>query len=270
VREPLKVRAGETLGGVTHMKKRISQGAKLGFAVLPFCLALLPGCGAAVEGEDEGAVGEVNQELFSGLPDPVINPNPPDLASLTGSCRLRNSDGVIVREGEQDGGGESRSPTKYGTTYCAKSWVVDIHPNPIPKDADMNRVQWADPWKRNRAQCLGATLKVSVYSSAFDFTRGVSSDFPRYEGSVEAPLAWDAEKQVCKYAWINIYHRDADGNKPAVWGLMAYQGGNNTYEEGVLSDVAIRNYNGRSLRIIASALAPGGNSTQPLWIWSHY
>src|SRR5215216_6340681 len=111
------------------MKTRVGQGTKLGFAMLPLCLALLPGCGATAEAEAEP--GEVTANLFPFPDDPVINPNPIDLGSITGSCRLRNPDGVILREGEQNGGGESRSPTKYGTTYCQKSWVVDVQPNPI-------------------------------------------------------------------------------------------------------------------------------------------
>jgi len=252
------------------MKNRTTVGAKLGFAMLPLCLALLPGCGAAVEDENETEPGEAAQDIE--LPtDPVKSPNPPDLEALTGTCWMKKPDAVLTRIGEGSGsnraGGSVGTPTKYGTKYCAKSWVTELQPNPVQApQGDMNRVQWADPWKRTRSQCLGATLKLSVYSSAFDFKRGISTDLPpRFEGSLEAPLIWDDTNQECIYSYFNVFQRPADGTRAAYWVMdtmrMTHDQGNVEVEK-----LTIRNYNGRSLRLVASALAPGGNSTQPLWI----
>jgi len=250
------------------MKNQTIRGAKLAFAVLPLGLACLSGCSAAMEGEDESESGEVAENII-GLPqDPVRNPNPIDLDSLTGSCWMKAPDAVLTRIGETvRAGGTVWTPTKYGTTYCVRSWVTELQPNPVQApQGDMNRVEWADPWQRNRKQCLGATLKLTVYSSAFDFQRGISTDLmPRVEGSFEAPLIWDDAHQECIYSYFNVYQRPANGSRAAYWVMNTMQ---DTHDQGPV-EVArreIANYNGRSLRLVASALAPGGYSTQPLRI----
>ena len=75
--------------------------------------------------------------------------------------------------------------------------------SPLSKSFDQQGlfVEWADQWRRNERQCTGGTLKVDIWSSAF------GDLWLRREGSFEAPLRWDAQKQLCDYGYVELYHK---------------------------------------------------------------
>jgi len=216
------------------------QRSQLNLALVPLFTALLISCGAA-----EGDPGELAEELTPTLPaSPSIV-----------TCSYRDPDGVITQRGNTGPEEESRSPTKYGVSGCPKAWVVDALPPEVLGSSTI-RVRWSDMWARNQTQCEGATLKVSVYSWA----PGALSS--RFEGSMEAPLQWLGGH--CYYNDISVWFLRPTDFAAGSWSL--HKG---PIAEGVVNQ-PLRSLTGRTVRIVASALAPGGNSTQPLTVGTYY
>jgi hypothetical protein len=217
------------------MKNPIKR-SQLNLAVVPLFTALLASCGAA-----EGDVGQLEEELTPTLATPSIV-----------TCSYRDPDGVITQRGDTGPEEESRSPTKYGVSGCPKAWVVDALP-PAVVGSSAIRVEWSDMWERNQAQCEGATLKVSVYSSGL-------GGLPQSEGSMEAPLLWGAGH--CYYDDITVWFLRPDIFSVGTWSLR----------RGPVDGATrrLRSLTGKTVRVVASALAPGGYSTQPLTVVAAY
>jgi hypothetical protein len=215
----------------------------LGLTLLTLALGGLSACGV-----DEADTTEAEEGAL------VIQPGPGPTGPLppyAETCPARPADAALNSDRYAD---TVYSPTKYGTSSCPKAYVVDISPISKYSDHQVVFVFWGDQWARNEMQCTGGTLKVDFWSSAYQDL------WPRKEGSFEVPLKWDAQKQYCDYGFVELHHElfASPDYTEAWWAGINY---------GPLTNrdpTPIRFLNGRTIRVVASALSPGGGSTQPL------
>jgi hypothetical protein len=83
---------------------------------------------------------------------------------------------------------------------------------------------------------------------------------------VESRLRWrQCSLRHVVYTEIIVRH----ATNPERWLLESYQYSDFESDFAMTSQQVIRNWHARDLRLVASALAPGGNATQPLTVGSY-
>jgi hypothetical protein len=150
------------------------------------------------------------------------------------------------------------APTHYGTSGCPKAYVIDAAP-PATSIDEQTELDWSDPWDRSEVQCKGGKLKLVLMSKA------PGEVLARTDGTFEAPLRWDAGQQRCLYTRFSVQHHLV---RPGVydqetWKVLTLQQGTGSAPWLVIDSKSVANFNGRTLRFVASALTPAG-STQPM------
>ena len=211
------------------MKNQTPSIRRLSFALLTLALGGLSACGV-----DEADATEAEEGAL------VIPPGPTGpLIPISQTCQGQPADASMTGDMPL-----VYSPTKYGTAACPKAYVVDADPS-IWDANDTLVVTWADPWSRNERQCTGGTLKLDLWS------RGPGELWFRKDASVESPLKWFSAPGWCAYPQIFLFRGMNEAGEED-WNLHS------------VSKKLLRSLTGRSLRFVASALSPGGSSTQPL------
>jgi len=145
------------------------------------------------------------------------------------------------------------SPTTYDNPQCRKSRILGI-PGLAPAGLDV-AVQWTDPWRRNRAQCEGGSLTISIMSRSTAFP---ALAFYRSEGTYSMPLWWDGHS--CLYPTFNFW--DAGSRTLARWVYVDPWGRLVAPPDPSQSSFELKPYSfaGRDVRFAVQALTPAGST----------
>ena len=151
------------------------------------------------------------------------------------------------------------APTSYGTTGCPKAYVIDAAPSLLDPTSEQTELYWSDQWPRNEVQCTGGKLKLTLMSKA------PGEFLARTDGTFEAPLVWDPVRGECQYTMIRIQRRVPlpGSSDPETWKVLTLREKDAGGSFLVVTSKSVSNFNGRTLRFVASALTPAG-STQPM------
>ncbi len=218
-----------------------SRGFALTLAFLAPALAGLSACGV-----DEKGTTEATEEAL------II---PPDPTPIFEQCNAKSPDATGTRRTFTT----LHAPTKYGATGCPKAYVIDAAAPALDPTSEQTELHWSDPWLRNEVQCTGGKLKLVLMSKA------PGEFLARTEGTFEAPLVWDAARQECLYTRIRVARRVplAGSTDPETWKVLTLREQNAGGQWLGITSKSVANFNGRTLRFVASALTPAG-STQPM------
>jgi hypothetical protein len=216
------------------------------YGILAFAVAIpLSACGAYDSAYD-GAYSEESDAAWEPLTE--------------SSCLFAASDDLLllhpVNQIAQNL--RSQSPTGYNNPKCSKSWVVSL---PTVPRFSWYGVYWTDKWARNRAQCVGGSLSVRIMS------RTNVEPIPAFysnEATVTAPLRFGTSPTSSRCYYPSFYF-----SAGASW--FSYYPGDVTGEVDWNAfppvSVDLRNLEGRSVKIAAQALTPGG-TTQSVTVYA--
>jgi hypothetical protein len=150
----------------------------------------------------------------------------------------------------------AQSPTLYNNPLCEKAWVTETSA-PLPTDPAIFsaiRVRWADPWPRNKSQCLNGGLNMAL----LDKPPGAAEYGDRY-GDFQHFMTWDAVNGRCEYPVMKIRYT-GQGLWQILWIKVVDRGTHIVSEE---VDIPFYRLGGVQMKFPAFAFTPSG-TRQPI------